>query len=311
MATIPSLSRPEEEHALHLETTLIRLREILVATDFSKEATEALKIAAWLARRFHSGLHVLYAETPRMVYALGSGVLAPSLQKIDRENAQALLHKYLVKIPEARIVRHEELVLFGPAAEAIRCAVEARGIDLVVVGSHGRSGLRKVLLGSVAEAAVRHVQCPVLIVGPNCVRRSGPLKSMLFATGLRAGSLRTAQYATSIALESGAALTVVHVLGASAKEGQESSETAARTAVKELSRLVPNDTELKKRVHFEITSGERVEEILRIAQKSRSGLIVMGVREHGVLAHHAPQATLSGVVRGARCPVLAVRPHLV
>lgn len=310
MATTSSPHELREEGSPHLEPTPMHIKSILAATDFSDQATLALKGAARLAKLFRSKLHVLYAEPPQ-VYTPGFDIQVPAMQEFDLDRARKQLHAYANKIPELRSVKHEEIVLYEPATEAIDSLVRAKEIDLVVMGSHGRSGLGKMVLGSVAEAAIRRLHCPVLVVGPLCARRYPPSKSVLLATDLPDASLRAAQYATSIAREFGAALTLVHVLPERVEAMGSSGASIEHGVAEALRRLVPRDAGLKKRLQFEIAMGEPAEEIVRVAEHGKAGLIVMGINERSVLADHAPWATLSGVIGKARCPVLAVAPHLV
>ena len=309
MSTMTPTHHHEEAASTHLGTSPIKIKGILAATDFSMQATLALKIAAHLAKQLRARFYVLHTIMPQ-VYAPGARMMPPVLHEVDTRQAQEQLRKYTVKIPEVRTTKHEDLVLNGPPTLTMQYLVEDKGIDLIVVGSHGRGGLGKLVLGSEAEAAIRHLHCPVLVVGPRCARRREPLKSIVFATDLPAGSLRAAQYAMSIAQATGSIATLVHVLPTRVTREASLSETEKENAIKELAHLVPKDTELRKRVHFEIAVGDPAEQIVQIANHARAGLIVMGVREHGVLADHAPWATLSAVIRSAHCPILAVRPHL-
>ena len=310
MSTMTFTEHQKEADHVHLGTCPVRIKGILAATDFSKQATLALKIAARLAKQLRSRFYILHAIMPQ-AYAPGAGMLSPVLHEVDTKQAEEQLHRYTVKIPEVRTTKHEELVLNGPPTAAMRYLAEDKGIDFVVVGSHGRAHLGKFIFGSEAEAAIRHLPCPVLVVGPHCGRRRGQLKSLVLATDLPAGSLRAAQYAMSIAQTTGSIATLVHVLPTRVVAEDSLLEAEKESAIKELRHLVPSDTELRKHVHFKIAVGDPAEQIVQIAIHAKAGLIVMGVREHGVLSDHAPWATLSAVIRGAHCPVLAVRPHLL
>jgi nucleotide-binding universal stress UspA family protein len=309
MSTIMGM-QPREVANLHLNTSPIHFKGLLVATDLSEQAMRALRIAAQLSKQFRSRLHILHAISPQ-VYAPNGVGLTPMLQEVDVEYAEAQLHKFVGKVPEARTVRHEEIVLCEEVIDAISTTVETKGIDLVVMGSHGRGGLGKCVLGSSAESAIRHLHCPVLVAGPNCAEHHGSLKSIVLATTLPAGSLRTAQYAMSIAQASGAAVTLLHVLLKDTSHQKDLIEREKEEARKLLRQLIPMDPLVRKQVRFEVAAGDRAEQIVRIATACKAGLIVMGVHEHSVLADHAPWATLSEVIRSAHCPVLAVRPHLV
>jgi len=298
----------EGEMTPHLETTPVHIKGILAATDFSDQATLAVKYAARMANQLRCRLHVLYTVTPQL-YIADTAVLTSELQKIEIERGQQELHEYLSRIGEVRTTRHEEIALCGPTADTITELVELKGIDLVVMGSHGRRGLEKMALGSVAEAAIRGLHCPVLVVGPRCIRRFGPVTSMTLAANLPFGSLRAAQYATALARKAHAGLTVLHVLPERVEHLGISSIAVEENALKELRQLTPHDPELHKHIHFEIAIGKPADEIVRVAKHSKAGMIVMGAKEHRMLADHAPWATLSEVIRKSHCPVLVVQPH--
>jgi nucleotide-binding universal stress UspA family protein len=304
MSASPIAHNPEQNAPPHLETTPIHFKAILAATDFSEQATTALKIAAQAAHHFRSRLQVVHAVMPEF-YMADTTVLSSELQKVDLERAQHELHEYTRRIPEVRATLHEEIAVFGSPAEVIPAAMSAATIDLLVMGSHGRGATGKLVLGSVAELVIRNTHCPVLVAGPHCKPRLLPLKSIVLATDLPAASLRAAQYATSLTRQFGGTLTVVHVLHEEAGEGAVSDANMRR----ELRELLPKDPELKRHVHFQVRSGEAGQEIVRLAQRSKANLIVIGAHEHGTLADHAPWATLSHVIRESRCPVLAVQPH--
>lgn len=303
-----SLPSAPEEPKLRSETAPRHVRRILAATDFSKQATLAVRIAARLGKQLQSQLLVLYAE-PLQIYAPGNSAAAPRLNEIDVDRPCRQLHEYAAKIPELRTIKHEEVVLNGPPAQMIQDIVEAREIDLVVVGSKGRGGFEKILLGSVAEAAIHGLHCPVLVAGPRCAEQYRSLASILFATDLSIHSLRAARYAKSLARQSGATLTVAHVLPAVAQKAAPSSETGEGKTMKELRQIVPADAGWEHPVHFKIARGEPAQGILRLAEDIKADVIVMGVSGHTSLASHVPWTVLSKVIRGAHCPVLAVQPR--
>lgn len=305
MTASPSFQDQAEPAETHLESTPIRIQDILVATDFSAQATEAAKVAARLAHLLDSRLYVLHA-IPLQVYAGDSTLI---MQKAVEDEARESLRTYAAKIPQIRTMKHEEVVLSASATDAISMVVKEKKIGLVVVGSHGRSGLKKLVLGSVAESTVRQLRCPVLVVGPHCQLRPEPLKSVLLAADLLYSSLRPAQYAAAIVRQTGATLTIAHVLPASDPRSTDPAQTERATMA--LRQLAPQDLYLEKRVHIETAVGAPGEELTAIAAKVNATLIVMGVHEHLAMADHLPWATMSQVVRSAPCPVLAVQAHIV
>lgn len=306
---VPTSAHNLEGTTPHLETTPLHIKGILAATDLSEQATMGVKIAALLAKQLHSRLHVLYTVSPQLYVANTAG-LSAELLKVEAERAQSDLHDYASKIPELRAVRYEEIALCGPTTETIMDVVEMKGIDLLVVGSRGRSGIKKMILGSVSESAIRRMSCPVLVIGPHCLPNSHSLKSMVLATASSDGSLRAAQYAMSIAKEANVALTVLRVLQGNAEPLGISGVAAKNHAREEMRQMAPNDIELKRHLEFEVAAGDPAEEILSVAKKKKAGIIVMGARQRSIAADHAPWSTLSAVIRKATCPVLAVQPHI-
>jgi universal stress protein A len=137
------------------------ITRILVPTDFSQPSEHALNYARDLAHQFHASLHLLHvvnrpllAEGLAAEAALSNGTAMGSDMV---EDAQRRLRKL---VPEAASAD----VVFGYAARSIVEHASRLGVDLIVMGSHGRTGIAHVLLGSVAEAIVRTASCPVLTV---------------------------------------------------------------------------------------------------------------------------------------------------
>lgn len=304
VASSPHLLR--ESSIPHLETSPLSIRKIIIATDFSEQSILAAKYAARLAKQWGSQLDFVHI-VPLELYIARPYMLAADLQKAEIARGRSDLHEFASRIPEVRISRHKEIVLAGPTVELIIEIAEQRCADLLVMGSHGRSGVKKLALGSIAEKVIRHLHRPVLVVGPHCARRYSWLKSVLLAVDLPANSLRAAQYAVSIARQSDAALTIAHVL--SEQSGRPDPGVEQRT-LRGLLSLVPHEAQSSKFVHFQVARGNTPEAILRIAKECNAGLIVTGPKEHSVFGDHAPGAILGKLIGHAQCPVLAVPPHL-
>jgi universal stress protein A len=139
---------------------------ILVATDFSEQADEALEYAASLAVRLGATVHLVHAiSIPAMgVPEMGMAYRSLGIEQTTKE-AQAAL--------DDRVARYRDRIAFGPSRIEVgdprdlidRVAAEI-GADLIVIGTHGRRGIRRLLLGSVAESVVRTAPCPVLTIRP-------------------------------------------------------------------------------------------------------------------------------------------------
>jgi nucleotide-binding universal stress UspA family protein len=140
-------------------------KKILVPTDFSKHSTEALAAAADLSRRYEASVTLAYVFEP-VTYALPEGHMLQSPPQI--EELQTVFEERLVQAEAdakaAGALGVTSKLLTGPVAAEITDFAEAGGFDLVVMGTHGRTGLRHLMLGSVAEKVVRTAPCAVLTV---------------------------------------------------------------------------------------------------------------------------------------------------
>jgi nucleotide-binding universal stress UspA family protein len=151
------------------QSTLPQLRTILLPTDFSGCSNYALPYAAAIARATKATIVCVHVVEP-IVPAVGYTGLAEPMPIADisdqlQDSAERELPR-LAECEECAGLNVEEVIVHGdPAAEIVRVA-EEREVDLIVISSHGRTGLGRILFGSTAEAVVRHASCPVLVVKP-------------------------------------------------------------------------------------------------------------------------------------------------
>lgn len=148
----------------------MQIRNILLPTDFSECGNYALAYAASLARKFGASmicLHVIEPIVPTVGY---SGMTEPlpiaDITEQLEDSAERELPK-LAECEECEGIDIEELIVHGEAASEIVRVAREREVDLIVIASHGRTGLGRILFGSTAEAVVRHASCPVLVVKPS------------------------------------------------------------------------------------------------------------------------------------------------
>jgi nucleotide-binding universal stress UspA family protein len=189
--------------------------------------------------------------------------------------------------------------------------IRQKEIDLIVTGAHGRRGIRKVLLGSIAEQIFRNADCPVFTVGPDSHaqrRAGGDLEKMtfLFPTDFGEASLDAMPDAISYANQFGAKLSLLHVLRTAA--GPESFlYKASLRMLQELT--VGRPLSLVPGFFVKSASGLVSQKILETAGDLKTDLIIMGLRrfQHVEAASHAPWAMAYEVVCGAKCPVLTLR----
>jgi nucleotide-binding universal stress UspA family protein len=148
---------------------IMQVRSILLPTDFSECGNYALSYATALARKFGASvicLHVIEPIVPSVGY---SGMTEPlpiaDISDQLEDSAERELPKF-AECEECAGLEVEELIVHGEAASEIVRVARERAVDLIVISSHGRTGLGRILFGSTAEAVVRHASCPVLVVKP-------------------------------------------------------------------------------------------------------------------------------------------------
>jgi universal stress protein A len=133
--------------------------KILFATDFSPASDAALKYATALARDSGATLIITHIEELPLPYAGGEMYLAQPVY--PNPEVRKMLDAV---VPSDKSVRYEHRLVMGTAAEDIVRTADEEHADLIVIGTHGRTGLRRVLMGSVAEGVMRHASCPVLTI---------------------------------------------------------------------------------------------------------------------------------------------------
>lgn len=289
--------------------TRIQLKNILYATDFSAAAEVAALYAAELAKHYGAKLHALHVR-PVIVDPMSSPENWRLIEKAAEMEAERERRKLLDKFAG---IETNILIGEGDFWPALRGAVQENDIDLIIVGTRGRSGIRKFLLGSVAEEVVRNATCPVLTVGPyspSAPKAGGEINKILFATDFSPESSAAVPYAISLAQEFQAHLTLLHVI-TKPKTGDlvHPSELAA-SSLHLLRKLVPWEAELWCAPEYIVEQGAAAERILEVAARQENDLIVLGVRKPAGLtgaATHLPTATAHKVVSRAYCPVLTVR----
>lgn len=289
--------------------TRVSLKNILFATDYSPAANAALPYMIGIAHRFGSKVFAVHVRTPE-VYgtALPESwpILAEAAEKLGQEEA-ASLKKRLGDIP------HEVVIGEGDVWGVVSRVIKEKDIDLIVLGTRGRTGIGKVLLGSVAEAIFRQSPCPVLTVGPRApedAERLLEMKEILHATDFSPACQAAAPYAISLAQENQARLTLLHVIEKPVVGDLVKPADYMESTLRALRELVPPEAELWCEPHVQVEQGAPAEKILEVAEKRHADLIVLGMRRTegpvGV-ATHLGRATAHKIVSHAACPVLTVR----
>lgn len=137
----------------------MKATKILVPTDFSTGGQQALQTAVSLAREQQAELILVHVEEPPMAY--GGGEFYYGLSEPNRDQLQRMLNE--IQIDDSRVIVRRKLLVGAPATAIVNFARD-EGVDFIVMPTHGRTGLGRLLMGSVAEEVVRKAACPVLTV---------------------------------------------------------------------------------------------------------------------------------------------------
>jgi nucleotide-binding universal stress UspA family protein len=284
----------------------IAFKNIVFATDFSPAAESALVYAADLARRFHAALHVVNAVEP-------ANYTLPPETWHTADEARELQTKKLRAFLQTSFPGVEDDVQLweGTVSQVLTSAIDRESADLVVLGTHGRTGVGKLLLGSSAEEILRNAPCPVLTIGPHAQSaQHWQLNEILYATDFSPASLSGTRYAIALAQEYGARLTLLHVVEDRKTDELVHESDLIASSARLLRNMVPESVEFGSELRCEVKQGVPADKILEVAQQIRAGLIVLGARRaSGVpgAASHLPIATVHKVIAHAPCPVLTVR----
>lgn len=281
--------------------TNLPLRRILCPTDFSPLATAAVRYAAGLARSTEpkATLSILYAdsfEPPPYFTAAEEGEVAASL-KHHKEAAERLLTEYAAEHagPDA-----DSLVVALHPVEAIRRVALEKGADLIVMGTHGRAGVRRFMLGSVTEGVLATADRPLLTVRGDQEKVEGgafAVRHILCPVDFSETAREALGYAASLAKSFGAELSALHVVDEESKHAGELARLCSWVPEE-----VRSGCELKELVR----TGNAAEQIVSIARDLSCDLIVLGAAHKRFGDTTVLGSTVVRVTRHASVPVLTV-----
>jgi nucleotide-binding universal stress UspA family protein len=298
---------------------MIRLERILCPTDFSKFAFRAADYAMALGRHYDAEVHFLHVIPSALIqpeqypYVAEAVPLTPEFRKRALERLDAF-----VALSKAEGVRTRFSVAEGAPVSAILEAAEADHASLLCLGTHGREGVERLVLGSVAEKVLRKARCPVLTVsepGDERGPKKAVFKDILCAVDFATLSLKAVEYCLSLAQESGGLLTLVNTVEwfpdeptwigiPNASDYRSQMEEQVRTRLEE---IVPREAREWCEIQVVVRSGKAYREILTVARERKADLIAMGVRGRNPLDIMLFGSTTQHVVRHAECPVLTIR----
>jgi len=316
-----SIAEFKREISAHPITTF---PHVLVAIDFSEASRRALCDAVTLTADSNARVSVIHVLQPDWRYHTLENPPEMDLQRIDEERRlKAFVENVAPKRDiEVSLFRHTSV------ADAVVQAVNESDIDLVVIGTHGRCGLSKLALGSVAEELLRIAPCPVMTIGPNsdiaAITRGPGFHTILFATDFGQGSMAAVPLAVALGRAHHAKLILLHMIspmpastgsfsayapaGPAANELEEWETGARKSSIHRLKECLPADHGLEQVPAFIVGTDFLAEGVLTAAAKFKVDLIVMGANRavSARAAAHAPWSAVHEVVTKAPCPVLTM-----
>ena len=301
------------------ETPVIEFKHVLCPVDFTESSARALAHAAALTRWYEAQLtvmHVVPTFDPMQVRAeLGAPVqiVNPVTREQVVEQMRQLLDRTGVS-PDAHLVAEA-----GDASTAIVDQALNMTADLIVIGTHGRRGFKRLLLGSVTETVLHEAPCPVLTVSPQTAAATADIvtfKRILCPIDFSPSALQAFGFALDLARQAGGLVTLLHVVEWLPEDEPramahfnvpEFRSHLVNGARQRLQSLVVDESREWVDIDHMIVSGRAHREVLRAAETSAADLIVMGAQGRGGLDLALFGSTTHRVVRSAGCPVLTVR----
>lgn len=307
---------------------MIQIRRILCPVDLSEYSRHALDHALAMARRYGSAVTILHVvpTLPAGAHLTAVEGFPPvAIAPASSDQVLGTLRQF-AEVDAADGVSMEVLTRDGDVVREILELATAMPADLLVLGTHGRSGFERLALGSVAEKVLRRAGCPVLSVPPRApdVSSATPViyRRILCPVDFSEPAMLALRFASSLAQEADAHLTVLHVMEYGMQEWpdlydtfmtntsislQEFRKECERISRERLELAVPDDVRRYCTVATVLAEGKPYREILRAAADGPSDLIVMGVSGRGALDLMVFGSATQHVVRMAKCPVLTLR----
>ncbi|MFW6052716.1 MAG: universal stress protein [Desulfosalsimonas sp.] len=297
-----------------------KIHRILCATDFSDVSRIVVPYSTDLAAELNAGLYVCHVIDLPTISVYGEAVFDPITQQ---QRFMDFARREIEKETQEAPVETTPLVSIGHTTEEITRLAADYDIDLVVAATHGRSGLKRLFLGSVTARLMRILSCPILVLRtveeletPH--RQTIPFKKILVGCDFSKDSDAALARSLNIAQEFESELHLVHVVEPSAYKGHHKFSVEAGEALpkelcdvisEKLSSMVPEDArDWCKGIKTDILEGKPHAELIRYADTHEIDLIAIGVRGQGMVESLFVGSTTDRVVRRAPCPVLSVNP---
>lgn len=300
-----------------------QIRRILAAADFSDISDNVVRFGLKIAKELDAKLYICHVINLPAISLYGETVFDPIAEQqryidFSRKEIEALVEK-----AGGWDCDWEPAVCIGQPVDEIRQIIDEKHVDLVLTATHGRSGLKRLFLGSVTERLMRVLNCPLLVFraddpySSSNVINKFPFQRILVGCDFSDDSDRALEFGLSMAQEFEARVHLVHVVEPSAYHEFKHLPTGPDDplqkdlydAIRErLDSLVPEDALNWCTVKSSVLVGKPYAELVRYAEINDIDLICLGMRGHGMVEELLIGSTTDRVIRRAPCPVLSMGP---
>ncbi len=298
----------------------VHLRRIMCTTDFSECSRFTVPYGVALAREFGAMLYVCHVVDLPAVAIYGEGIGNGGL---DRKNMVTQAEEDIGELMREYSIEWAPLVSEGRTAQEIESLAARKEVDLVISATHGRSGLRRLVLGSVTEQLMRRLHCPLLVVrsaeqgAQKVAIETIKFDNMLVGLDFSPDSDLAFEYGLSLSQQFQSELHLAHVIEPPVykdllklkTDPNASMQEDLRVEIREkMKSMIPEEALNWCSPKISLLAGQPHEELVKYALVNDMDLVVLGFRGHGLMATMFLGSTTARAVRSAVCPVLSVRP---
>jgi nucleotide-binding universal stress UspA family protein len=298
---------------------MVRFQQILCPTDLSDASKPSLRYAAAVAAWYDARLTVLHVVPTFDAIQIPPGALGETVTVVYPSSRDEVIGtlRHQVEATGGTAVNPALEAEAGDALDVIVDRALSLPADLVVMGTHGRSGFNRLLYGSIAEQVLHRASCPVLAVPPHAPADADvTFNRILCALDFSPASLQALGFALDLARQANGKVTVLHAVEwlpeveprvhshFNVPEYRQHLIEDARARIKE---LIAGESQTWCEIEPVVTAGRAYREILRVAKDHASELIVMGTQGRGGIGLALAGSATQQVVRNAACPVLTVK----
>ena len=295
----------------------IEIKNVMCTTDFSDSSRLTIPYGVTLAKEFGAKLYLCHVADIPSADTYGSAILDPIKQE---KEILKYVNTQFNELMEKQTIEWEPLIAIGRTSDEICRMVEEKSIDMAISATKGRTGLKRILLGSVTGRLMQTIPCPLLIVrskdGNQTASENQEIRfnRILAGVDFSSDSENAFQYALSLAKEFESELHLVHVITPpdykdfiKINAGNELYKALPDQVMEELKDMLDEEDHIWCKPIFSILEGQPYDEINKYALAHDTDLIVLGVRGHSIAETLFVGSTTDRVARQAPCPVLSVR----